>query len=346
MSSHADYLAQSRFNSLDGLRALSVLAVIWHHTAATHYTDWRADFGSMGMNMFFAISGFLITTLLLREQARHGRIDLGAFYIRRVLRIFPLYFGTLLLYIALVGLLERHTPYGQAFFANLPYFLTFTSNLFVPLDGRVIFYFSWSVATEEQYYLVWPWLLVLCATPLRALWPLGLGLLGLVMLDVMGQPVPKIMPIAIVCGSMLAVLLHLPRGHAWLRPVLGGQWAALAWAALLLTSMVLRGVHPLVPPVIMALLVTSCVIRDDHSLRAFLNWKPLAYLGTISYGLYMLHMLGKNFTVKLLGLFFAVPQLPAGTVFLITTLLTIGLASLSFRYFESYFLSLKSRHQR
>jgi peptidoglycan/LPS O-acetylase OafA/YrhL len=107
--------------------------------------------GAQGVSLFFASSGFLITTLLLREKARNSRIDLKAFYVRRSLRIFPLYYGVLLVHIALVTLLERDSVTGQAFYDNLIYFATCTSNLFVPLDGRVIFYFAWSVAAEEPF---------------------------------------------------------------------------------------------------------------------------------------------------------------------------------------------------
>lgn len=93
-------------------------------------------------------------TLLLRERERNSKIDLKAFYIRRSLRIFPLYYGVLFLYMVLVSVLERDSTAGQAFFNNLIYFATYTSNLFVPLDGRVIFYFAWSLAAEEQFYLM------------------------------------------------------------------------------------------------------------------------------------------------------------------------------------------------
>ncbi len=344
MTTHTDYLSQSRFSSLDGLRALSVLAVIWHHTGASHYTDWRNLFGSSGMNIFFAISGFLITTLLLRERERQGFVDLKAFYIRRVLRIFPLYFGVLAIYVLIVTLLERNTPAGRDFFANLPYFISFTSNIFVHLGERVIFYFSWSVATEEQFYLVWPLVFVLCGKTERALVPLGFVLLMLMAGYLLDQPEFRLLPIAIVAGSMLAVLLHLPRTYQWLRPVLGLRLSPLLFAFLVCACLTMPDVNSAYSQLLMACLVASCSIQENHALAGFLNWAPMVYLGRISYGLYMLHMLCKNVVLKCLGFLHIAPEV--SVLYLPTVALTAVVAGLSFKYYESYFMSLKKRYQR
>ncbi|MCX5745493.1 MAG: acyltransferase, partial [Proteobacteria bacterium] len=143
--------------ALDGLRALSILAVIAHHGGgAAAGAASPLGRGHLGVQLFFVLSGFLITSLLIQERARSGGIDLARFYVRRSLRIFPLYFAVLALYVVVVGLTARHEPAGRAFFANLPYFATYTSNWMVSLDEpRVIFYFAWSLAVEEQFYLVW-----------------------------------------------------------------------------------------------------------------------------------------------------------------------------------------------
>src|SRR5688572_19697502 len=93
--------------------------------------------GQTGVYLFFAISGFLITSLLIRERRTTGTISMRGFYLRRTLRILPLYYAVLLTYVIAVPILE-HGPDGAEFFANLPYFLTYTSNWFVTLgdDGR------------------------------------------------------------------------------------------------------------------------------------------------------------------------------------------------------------------
>uniref|UniRef100_UPI0025BF7B9B acyltransferase family protein n=1 Tax=Hydrogenophaga sp. TaxID=1904254 RepID=UPI0025BF7B9B len=143
MNEHERFLALRRFDSLDGLRALAVIAVVWQHTAGKAFSGTPlATIGGEGVTLFFAISGFLITTLLLRERDRRGTIDLRAFYVRRTLRIFPIYYLTLLTYVVLVWTFERDSEAGQEFFSNLPYFFTYTSNWFVELKERTIFYFA------------------------------------------------------------------------------------------------------------------------------------------------------------------------------------------------------------
>ena len=129
--------------------------VIGFHCQLTCTTFFRT--GQYGVSLFFVISGFLITTLLLREQKSSGVISLKNFYIRRTLRIFPLYYATLLIYLGLV-IVTSHGPERSAFFHNLPSYFTYTSNWFVDKDAgeHVTFAFAWSLATEEQFYLCWP----------------------------------------------------------------------------------------------------------------------------------------------------------------------------------------------
>ena len=91
------FVETRHFPALDGLRGLSILAVIWHHAV-----DPAGIWGYFGVSLFFAISGFLITTLLLRERAATGRISLRNFYMRRTLRIFPLYYAVVALYVVVV----------------------------------------------------------------------------------------------------------------------------------------------------------------------------------------------------------------------------------------------------
>lgn len=136
----ADHAAfHNHFGSLDGLRALSVAAVIWQHSGGGMVAAEWAQLGHHGVMLFFAISGFLITTLLRRERDRHGVINLRAFYARRALRIFPLYFAVLSIYVVLVFVLERRSKVGQDFFSNLVYFATYTTLWRRCCSGR-----SWS----------------------------------------------------------------------------------------------------------------------------------------------------------------------------------------------------------
>lgn len=346
-----------RFSSLDGLRALSVIAVIWHHTAGDKLESHWAAAGHHGVTMFFAISGFLITTLLLREQQDHGFIDLRAFYVRRALRIFPLYYAVLGIYTLLVFLLERGSEPGQAFFRNLVYFLTYTSNWFVDLNGRVIFYFSWSLAAEEQFYLVWPPLLILLNDHKRSLTATALLISVLVLFDHFGHllgshsaieaarvALNKI-PLAIVGGVTLALLLHNPKVFARLWPLLAAtRWHGAIWTGLALLAVTHARASWSVQSLSLALAVASCCIREDTPIVRILRARPLAYIGTISYGMYLLHMLCKNAVNKtndILGLSTG-PLL----VFALTLLLSIVIATVTFRFYESIFLRMKLPFQR
>jgi len=147
-----------RIPSLDGLRAVSIsLVLAGHLTHNKSEASWlktvyeQFQLGWLGVTIFFVISGFLITTLLLREKTRfHGKVDIRSFYIRRVLRIFPVFY----LYVAVVYLLHlagvESVP-TQDFIRAL----TYTANLGM---GAWVLGHAWTLAVEEQFYLFWPWL--------------------------------------------------------------------------------------------------------------------------------------------------------------------------------------------
>lgn len=353
-SSHAEFRARRLFGSLDGLRALSVVAVIWHHTAPKYSDDspYVLANGHQGVTLFFAISGFLIVTLLLRERERTGQVDLKAFYIRRSLRIFPLYYVVLALYVLLVLLIERGNPVGREFFSNLPFYLTYTSNWFVLLEGRVIFYFAWSLAAEEQFYLVWPTLQKFFK-PGRAL-ALVIAVIAVVTATQFFSPesggaeegllhrIVVGVPLAICFGVVLAHALHHRRSFDALRWVFGSRASVMVWIAVLLASLNWRAASALQVHASAAMFVGACVYREEHWLAPLLRLRSVVHVGAVSYGIYMLHMLVKNSIVKLAHT--AHIELPMYGVFVSTVIVTIIAASLSYRYFESYFLRLKHQY--
>lgn len=352
--SHAEFRNRRFFGSLDGLRALSVVAVIWHH-AGPAYSDampYLLSNGAHGVTLFFAISGFLIVTLLLRERERTGQIDLKAFYIRRSLRIFPLYYAVIAVYVLLVFVVERHKAVGREFFNNLPFFLTYTSNWFVLLEGRVIFYFAWSLAAEEQFYLVWPTIQKFIS-PKRAL---GLVLIAIVVVTLTqslssgGASLEKGLlhrvvigvPLAICFGVVLAHALHHRRSFDALRWAFAGRASVLVWFTLLLLSLNWRAAPEVLIHASAAFFVGACVYREDHWLAPLLRLRGGVHVGAVSYGVYLLHMLVKNVVVRLAGL--AHIELSAYGVFFVTVAGSIVVASLSYRYFEAGFLRLKHRY--
>lgn len=341
--SHTSYLSTKHFGSLDGLRALSILAVIWHHTAgATASGSVLPHFGAHGVTLFFAISGFLITTLLVREFARKGHIDLKAFYIRRSLRIFPAYYAVLCLYAIAVYLFESNSPDGLEFIRNLKYFATYTSNIFVELDERVIFYFAWSLATEEQFYLVWPPLLILLASWSRAVAVLAFCLTALIATQLWGINYLSLIPVAIVGGSLIALLLHQRQTYQALARVFAHTWSAPLALLTVVLSLVIDGIPTFVAHAACIALVTACIITEKHGLAAPLRLRALSFIGSISYGMYLLHMLCANSVEKLLQSVMTAD--PATVIFPLTVASSVAAATVSYYGFERRFLQLKAKY--
>lgn len=345
-----EFAARRYFAGLDGLRAISVLAVIWCHVAGPHELHLLNQ-GNKGVDLFFAISGFLVTTLLLREWRERGSISLTGFYIRRSLRIFPLYYAVLLLYCVLVFATMRGTTKAAEFWDNLPAFLTYTSNWFVTLDGAgshgTTFYFAWSLATEEQFYLFWPALMLLTLWLTRRSWAPAIAAVLLISIQIVAaaQAKPTLLMIvlsslapAILFGVMFAVLLHNRRVFGLLYPVIGNRLMAPAAAVLLLACLQFQA-DGLLVRFLMALLVASICVRGDTVLHPALNWRPAVFVGAISYGMYLMHMLAANFARIVLG------HHSGLDVFAVTVVVVTVMAFLSYRFFEAPILRLKGRFQ-
>jgi peptidoglycan/LPS O-acetylase OafA/YrhL len=347
------------FGSLDGLRAISILGVIWFHTwfGTPSYTRLESipvlRMGWFGVDIFFTISGFLITTLLLRERERDGGISLRGFYVRRALRIWPLYYAVLGLYVAMVMLTERGTDRGRAFFHYLPAYLTYTYTWFGPRAGEVppIFNFAWTLATEEQFYLFWPFVLQWLRRPWPAVTMIALAVVGLSARCVglshaagavmIANRLALSIAVPICLGALLAQTLHSPRGFSAVYRVLGGRWSAPVAGALLAACLVPYGEawRPLAWAALPAL-VGACVIREDHGLSSILRRRPLAYIGVVSYGMYLFNTLCIKCVRPAMS---HVGLTHPALVFPFAVAATVFLAGLSHRYFEAPFLALKGR---
>lgn len=339
------YRDRSRFPSLDGLRCLSILPVVWHHSTPRPLEGVLGK-GPLGVHLFFAISGFLITTLLLRERERYGRIALGQFFARRALRIFPLYYAVLAIY-ALRGFgWMPASPLRDHFLASLPFYATYTGNWFVDyaVTHPVVFGFSWSLATEAQFYAYWP--------PLVALtrgWKLPVAaMLGLFALDFVAEragsagahrsliAIVTSLSAPICLGSLLALGLHYPAAFRVLSPLTARVTAPLLLLALglaIATDAPLLAIH-----LSMVLLVGAVVVRGDHGLARLLDARAPRFIGEVSYGIYLLHVSAITAAKWLLSGAGALP------VFALAAAGSIGLAALSYRYLETPFLRMASRH--
>ncbi|HEY3756972.1 MAG TPA: acyltransferase [Opitutaceae bacterium] len=349
------FRAAKFFSSLDGLRAAAIAGVIWHHTGSGPQAG-LLGLGNRGVTLFFAISGFLIVTLMLRAKERPAGFSLRNFWGRRMLRIFPVYYAALALYTLLVWNFDSDPAAAGAFFANLPRFATFTSNWFVDLNaGHVIFYFAWSLAAEEQFYLTWPFVERYCRGTVAA----GVALVLLFFTraisiaagagghDNLLVRIPCSVPPAILFGVLLAHVLHHRGYFRFAYSILGRRGSATGFAVLAVAAVAwfrLGGdAGECVISAALALLVGACVIREDNDLAWLLRCRPIAWVGTISYSMYLLHMLCGNLIHTLLA------AAHAGRVItefapLITFAAAVGAASLCYLTYERFFLSLKDRY--
>jgi peptidoglycan/LPS O-acetylase OafA/YrhL len=319
-------VALTRLPSLDGWRALSIVLVLGAHTALTTGFPQRLEGpfhhlfdGHMGVRFFFVVSGLLITWLMLGEERKTQKVNLRNFYARRALRILPVYFAFLIV----AGIIQYFTTCDHDFttwIANL----TFTRDFFP--GGNTLSNHFWSLAVEEQFYLLWPFLFVWLAPAVRT----------------------RIMPFLVVAAILVAFLnrclwkfllsdapLWGNLFHEWsffnnVDSLAIGCMAAIWLAAdqrglrSLLTSrprrVVLVGVLMLMEPYVMhwltdrawmppvlksvgwafwcglgrtfqsagfVMLALQSIMLPSWGLYRCLNWRPVASLGVLSYSIYV-----------------------------------------------------------
>jgi peptidoglycan/LPS O-acetylase OafA/YrhL len=205
-----------RLPGLDLLRAVAILVVMWSHAqmlGVISQHDLVARFGWMGVDLFFALSGFLICGQLFRAMAEGRPADPGGFYLRRLFRTLPAYLAVVALYFAAPGWREfPHIP-------PLWQFLTFTENLFFVPDHLKAFSHAWSLCVEEQFYLVAPFLVWLLGS--RAL---GRRALAVALVLVLGGVALRA---AIWLHKVGPLLNATPRSlfwHAWIRTIYYPTW--------------------------------------------------------------------------------------------------------------------------
>lgn len=360
-SSHDRYLSNRHFGSLDGVRGFCILAVLWHHSQPSNMPLLLTR-GFLGVDLFFILSGFLIVTLLLREKAKTEKISLRKFYARRALRIFPAYYGLLFVLVGMYGLWQFTSASSAVFFTALPWYLTYLSNWsLIQANGLGS---MWSLATEEQFYLIWPAIEKYC----KRVWVYGsLGLLLVInqcinfgWLDsffarLYGQPLAPHLEILdatftpICLGILLAHLLHRSRSFSLLFQGLGQRKAPIVLFSFLLVLLYaaphdISGWPRLLIQVVMTLGLGSLVIREDHCFQSVLKYQPIAHLGQISYGIYLYHLWVFSIVTVGLQILQSRLQIPiAIPLFVSGSLVTILIAELSYRFYEMPFLNLKHR---
>lgn len=284
---------------IDGLRAIAVLAVVLHHLEVPGFGG-----GYVGVDVFFVISGYLITAIILPDMDA-GRFSLRRFYERRIRRIFPALF-LVLACSSLAAMLsfwpDRLIQYYQSllaavFFGSNILFWS-QSGYFDQAAGENPLLHTWSLAVEEQFYLVYPLILLALATPgrWRGVWLWGLFALSLAVSihDVRLSPVTAfyLLPARLwelLLGALLVVRKWPLPENRILREGLGlGALLALAWSIFQYDSQTrFPGAAALLPCIATALLIH--VGGRDGLLRRLLGLRPLVFVGLISYSLYLWH---------------------------------------------------------
>jgi peptidoglycan/LPS O-acetylase OafA/YrhL len=346
-----------RIAGLDGLRALSVLSVVLTHFGAfvglEQWAVYPLIHGTAGVRAFFVLSGFLISGLLLREFQDTGEINYLNFLKRRALRIFPLYILFLLVMssLYLTGVWKTN-PDGLA------YSWLYVYNFIPPRLYDPLLAHTWSLAVEEHFYLLWPLCMVgLLRRKLSLIWFIvgtaALSFLSMIVftrwLGLHGFFLERWTPVAafsLLAGCLAAVIQHQHRAAA----AFFARWWSVAFAALLFVlPAIVRLVPPLAERVLPAYVAVSLqavgiatyllwlVQHQRGFAAAVLEWPPLKYIGTISYGIYIWQ-----------GFFLGVsPDREAGALWPPSPIVgVIGIAivaPLSYHFFEKPFLAIKGR---
>ena len=353
---------------LDVLRFFAFLMVFCHHALPHDPAFWIklgvpsflariisgvGATGAFGVSVFFVLSSYLITELLLREKDLIGTLDVRSFYIRRILRIWPLYFA----FLSLAVLLQWIVPGQQVTWRAGLWFSLLAGNWFIVFHGfpSSVIFPLWSVSIEEQFYISWPAVvrrvsefgmliiaggLLVIATASR----IYLGMHHAGESDIWCNTFVQLDPIAI--GIIMAVLLRgeIPRFSRAVRlALLAGGATGLALGAMyfgikndpLTTARIVFG-YPSVA--IGGALLLLSVLRNRKSASN----RILVYLGRISYGLYVFHVLGLLISDRIVS-DQAASLLRYSLRVCIALAATILMAAISFRWLETPFLSLKQR---
>jgi len=259
---------------------------------------WFPFGGAAGVSLFFVISGFLITTLLLAERQRDGGISLTKFYLRRSLRIFPPFYVFVLAVVVLSHLGLADAP-GPAVLASATYWMNFYGGNAGTLGH------TWSLSIEEQFYLVWPFIVARCSSRqsvgfailVAAAWPL----LRLARHGYLYSPIPEEALRSsgldtILWGSVLA-LLSYDAAAEWLKAAARWRWPLFVSLACLLFIYTFKErwplsivfLLPLLRNLSLTVLLWWSINNKDSLWGRLLESPPLAFVGRLSYSLYLWH---------------------------------------------------------
>jgi peptidoglycan/LPS O-acetylase OafA/YrhL len=353
-----------RIPELDGLRALAIIPVLFAHSIPIEYSRFLvlAEYGWVGVDLFFVLSGFLITGILLDSKGEAGYFR--NFYARRVLRIWPVYFALLFVVLKVIPHFRPET-HDLAGFSSW-YYVLFLQNLF-PLPQFVpVLAPTWSLGVEEQFYLVWPLLISLLP---RRVFPV------VITIALIASPFLRMATVhltgdwlyvyvATYCradGLLIgAALAHWIRSESFSEAKLlrVGRWAValavvpIAW--IFSRGIAARGQQSVLVYTLLAIafggFIALALSPAATAWSRFLRLSALQYIGKISYGIYLVHKLAfvvyeKSPLYSALSVAGS-PRLNLAIAFVAEVSFAILIASLSWYLFETPILKLKKYFER
>ena len=351
------------FPGLNGLRAIAAISVV-----ISHITHALAMFnldptilgvnkdggpigsrlGEYGVSIFFALSGFLITYLLQEEKELQG-IQVKKFYLRRILRIWPLYYMYLLLAVITIFMFGLEFHFNSLLFyifyaANIPFILKTT----LPFLNHY-----WSLGVEEQFYLFWPWVIKKLNNKLALILLLTTGFLIGTKLILHHFYLNSVIDLTFVVtrfqcmmiGGLAAILLK--QKHSLFLKITDNKPAQLlCWAIILLAALNRFQIASVIDNEILSVVAVFLIIGQINIKNRIVNLenKVFDFLGKISYGIYVIHPLLIFYFSKFLNLLPVEAHYKYFFIYFIILGSTIFVAYISYRYFERYFLKLKHKY--
>ncbi len=335
---------------LNGIRAIAALLVVLSHISLQigelgFPAKGSINMAGYGVTMFFVLSGYLITTLLLKEHDKTETISLRKFYLRRILRIWPIYYLALFIAITWVIINEQPISSGDTFFyvflmANVPF-------VFGGIIGPVAQ--LWSVGVEEQFYLFWPWLF-------RWKRKLPYIMIGIIVLFFSLRLILRVVENGkwytfvgvtrfhcMAIGGLGAWAIHYKKG--FIKKLYHPALQVMCW--LVLAISIYRPLHifSIIDGELYAILFLVIIINVSTNPKTLvkLEHRVINWMGRISYGIYVYHTFA-----MIIGFSLFKRWLPASRgfeiiVYILVTAITLIMAHISFYYFESWFLRKKDR---
>lgn len=360
------------FPNLNGVRFLAALGVIVHHIEQYKNTwtmpslwfssPFIKQIGPLGVTLFFVLSGFLITYLLLTERERTQTVAIKEFYLRRILRIWPLYYTIVILAIFILpkvymGIfvvpIETEHIYDN-FGVKMFFILTILPNVIkdayisLPLMEQ-----TWSIGVEEQFYYFWPWVVKLGKNRLLVLMIFllvffyVLRAIGVTLVPdggnwkLLKSFLSSLRMTAMILGGMIAYATFFHGKSKFVKIIFHQYFQVGLWLLLIILqyfSIYFPAINQEVYSIIFAILIANLAVNPLNIVS--LENPIFNYLGKISYGLYMYHLIAASVVIKYSIWYFGKSN---WAIYIGTIGLTVIFASISYHFLEKPFLKIKHR---